>query len=234
MKVEPAPRNITSIDLEQMLKDFEVVIHQKFMEHFNGDRESFMKGKNYLSYQMAIDLTRRFLKSEVAFLAAQTQPVFIESLERKYTAEIEVEVFGETKKVRLVGYIDRVDTIGDKIRIIDYKSGKVEDKAVKFRARDNDIETTIGSMKSQKHVLQLLYYVYLYHSNHQILAESSIISFVSGQNKPFTLETTGFSLEEMVEDFPKYIGKILEEIYDEEVPFTHDFSKIYSYCQYCV
>ena len=234
MKVEPAPRNITSIDVEQMLKDFEVVIHQKFMEHFNGDRESFMKGKNYLSYQMAIDLTRRFLKSEVTFLAKQTKPVFIESLERKYTAEIKVDVFGEIKKVSLVGYIDRIDSIGEKIRIIDYKSGKVEDKAVKFRARDNDIETTIGSMKSQKHVLQLLYYVYLYHSNHQILAESSIISFVSGQNKPFTLETTGFSLEEMVEDFPKYIGKILEEIYDEEVPFTHDFSKIYSYCQYCV
>jgi len=234
VKVEPAPRNITSIDVEQMIKDFEVVIHQKFMEHFNGDRESFMKGKNYLSYQMAIDLTRRFLKSEVTFLAKQTKPVFIESLERKYTAEIKVDVFGEIKKVSLVGYIDRIDSIGEKIRIIDYKSGKVEDKAVKFRARDNDIETTIGSMKSQKHVLQLLYYVYLYHSNHQILAESSIISFVSGQNKPFTLETTGFSLEEMVEDFPKYIGKILEEIYDEEVPFTHDFSKIYSYCQYCV
>ena len=204
------------------------------MEHFNGDRDAFMKGKNFLSYQMAIDLTRRFLKSEVAFLAVQTQPVFIESLERKYTAEIEVEVFGETKKVRLVGYIDRVDTIGDKTRIIDYKSGKVGDDDVKFRSRDNDIDATIGSLKSRKHVLQLLYYVYLYHSNHQVIAESSIISFVSGQNKPFILETTKFSLEEMIEDFPQYIGKILEDIYNDELPFTHDFSKMFSYCQYCI
>lgn len=233
-KVEPAPRNITSIDIEQMLNDFEVVIHQKFMEHFNGDRDAFMKGKNFLSYQMAIDLTRRFLKSEVLFLSKQTQPVFIESLERKYSAEIEVKVFGETKKVRLVGYIDRVDSIGDKIRIIDYKSGKVGDKDVQFRTRDNDIEKTIGSMKSQKHVLQLLNYVYLYHANHQILAESSIISFVSGQNKPFTLETTGFSLAQMVEDFPEYIGKILEEVYNEEITFSHDPTKMFNYCQYCV
>jgi len=232
-KVEPAPRNITSIDVEEMLKNFKVVIYQKFMEHFNGDKDAFMKGKNFLSYQMAIDLTGRFLKSEVAFLAAQSQPVFIESLERKYTAEIEVEVYGEKKKVNLVGYIDRVDSIGDKIRIIDYKSGKVSDDDVKFRIRDNNIDTTIGSLKSRKHVLQLLYYVYLYNSNHQVLAESNIISFVSGQNKPFTLETTGFSLAEMVEDFPLYIGKILEEVYDDEIPFSHDSTKMFSFCQYC-
>ena len=234
VKVEPAPRNITSIDVEQMIKDFEVVIHQKFMEHFNGDKDAFMKGKNFLSYQMAIDLTRRFLKSEVEFLTEQTQPVFFESLERKYTAEIDVEVFGETKKIRLVGYIDRVDSIGEKIRIIDYKSGKVADADVKFKSRDNDIDSTIGSLKTRKHVLQLLNYVYLYHFNHHVLAESSIISFVSGKNKPFTLETTGFSLTEMVANFPQYIGKILEEVYDDEISFSHDFSKMYSYCQYCV
>lgn len=233
IKKEPAPKNITSIDVEQMLKDFEIVLHQKFMEHFNGDKDAFMKGKNYLSYQMAIDLTRRFLKSEVAYLAQQTQPVFIESLERKYTAEIDIEVAGETKKVTLVGHIDRIDAVGDKIRIIDYKTGKVGDDDVKFRTQDKDIDSTIGSLKTRKHVLQLLYYVYLYHSNHQILAESSIISFVSVQNKPFTLETTRFSLSEMVEDFPKYIGKILEEVYDDAIPFSHDFSKRYVYCAYC-
>lgn len=232
-KVLPEPTNITSFDIEKMLKDFELVVYQKFMNHFNNDKESFLKGKNYLSYKMAIDLTRRFLKSEIDFLAKQTQPVFIESLERKYEAEIEVEVYDEKKKVRLIGYIDRVDSIGDKIRIIDYKSGKVGDKDVEFRSRDKDIDTTIGSLKSQKHTLQLLNYAYLYNYNHQRIAEPSIISFVSGKNKPFTLKTSAFDLPQMIEDYPVYLGKILEEIYDDEVAFTHDSSKQFSYCQYC-
>lgn len=232
-KVVPEPPNITSFDIEKMLKDFELVVYQKFMKHFNNDKESFLKGKNYLSYKMAIDLTRRFLKSEVDFLSRQTQPVFIESLERKYEAEIEVEVYGEKKKVRLIGYIDRVDSIGDKIRIIDYKSGKVGDKDVEFRSRDKDIDATIGSLKNQKHTLQLLNYAFLYNYNHQRIAEPSIISFVSGKNQPFTLKTSAFNLPQMVEDFPVYLGKILEEIYDDEVAFTHDSSKMYSYCQYC-
>ena len=53
------------------------------MKHFNGDRDSFMKGKNLLSYQMAIELTERFLKSEVKFLSEQTELVFIEALEQQ-------------------------------------------------------------------------------------------------------------------------------------------------------
>ena len=233
VKVDPAPTNITSFDVEKMLGEFKLVIYAKFMKHFNNDKEAFLKGKNYLSYQMAIYLTKRFLKSEVAFLAQQTEEVFIESLERKYEAEIEVEVLGEIKKLKLIGYIDRVDSIGDKIRIIDYKSGKVADEDVEFRSQDKDIEKTVGSLKSRKHVLQLLNYVFLYNFNHQVIAEPSIISFVSGQNKPFTLKTTGFDLQQMVEDFPVYLGEILNEIYNDEVAFTHEFGKMFSYCQYC-
>lgn len=233
-KVVPAPTNITSFDVEKMLEEFKLVIYQKFMKHFNSDKDAFLKGKNYLSYQMAIDLTQRFLKSEVQFLAKQTEKVFIESLEREYTAEIEVEVGSEKKKVKLRGFIDRVDSIGNKIRIIDYKSGKVADDDVKFKTTDKNIEMTIDSLKSRKHVLQLLNYVFLYNFNHQQIAEPSIISFVSGQNKPFTLQTSAFNLPQMVEDFPIYLGKILEDIYDDEVAFTHDFSKMHSYCQYCV
>lgn len=233
-QVKPAPKNLTSIDVEHMLSNFEPVIYQKFMKHFNGERDSFMKGKNFLSYQMAVDLTKRFLKSEVQFLAKQTQPVFIESLERKYEANIEVEVFGERKNVKLIGYMDRVDTIGDKIRIIDYKTGKVDSADVQMRKHDKDVDATVASLQNQKHVLQLLYYAYLYNFKHGQLAEPSIISFVSGKNEPFTFGTSGFSLAEMVEAFPIYLGKILEEIYNDEVPFLHKQSGRYSYCMYCL
>ncbi len=228
----PAPRNITSLDIDSMMKQFPVILEQKFREHFNNDERSFKQGKNLLSFKMAKELTKRFLKSEKAFLEEQTEPVFIESLEREYVSTIEVDVFGEKKKVRLRGFIDRIDSIGDRVRIIDYKTGKVQAADVKFLTRSKENLLT-KSMQSKKHVLQLLMYAYMYRDQHNVVSEPSIISFVSGKNQPFALEINkGKSLDEVLDDFPAAIGEFLEEIYDQDTPFAHN-DQLFNYCNYC-
>lgn len=229
----PAPTNITSFDVEKMLKECKIVMHQKFMKHFNGDRDSFMKGKNLLSYQMAIELTERFLKSEVKFLSEQTELVFIEALEQEYNTLIPVEVNGEMKNVNFRGFIDRIDRVGEQVRIIDYKSGKVNEKDVEFRAMDINEENITETLGKSKHVLQLIQYAFLYKHKHGVLPTSSIISFISGNNVPFVLDTKKSALEDVVDNFPIYIGRILSEMYDDEIPFVHDSSQYFSYCQYC-
>lgn len=228
----PAPPAIKSVDVERMLKTFKLELHKQFMRHFNNDQEAFTKGKNLLSYQMAIELTQRFLKSEVNFLSQQTEPVFIEALEQEYSTIVPIDVNGMSKQVNLRGFIDRIDRIGDKIRIIDYKSGKVKDKEVQFRARDTDDESIIQSLGTVKHLLQLIQYAYLYHQKHGVIPESSIISFISEKNKPFVLDTKKVELEEVVRNYPNYIGGILTEMYDAEIPFSHTTEYI-SYCQFC-
>lgn len=232
----PAPTNITSYDVEKMLKEYEVVMHKQFMEHFNNDRESFMKGKNLLSYKMAMELTKRFLKSEIDFLAQQTELVFIESLESSYEKLTEIEVNGSIKKVKLRGFIDRIDRVGDKVRIIDYKSGKVADSDVRFGAQFKGIESTeekiVHSIKGNKHLLQLIQYAYLYYQKHGEMAESSIVSFISGNFEPFTLDGKSFDLDDIIMNYPKYLGMILSEMYDDETPFKHT-EAYFSYCQYC-
>ena len=232
-KNSPAPTNITSFDVEKMLKECKIVMHQKFMKHFNGDRDSFMKGKNLLSYQMAIELTERFLKSEVKFLSEQTELVFIEALEQEYSALIPVEVNGETKEVNFRGFIDRIDRVGEQVRIIDYKSGKVNTDDVEFRVKDTTEEFITETLGAKKHVLQLIQYAFLYKHTHGILPTSSIISFISGNNEPFVLDTKKSEFEDVVDNFPVYIGRILSELYDSDIPFAHDTSQYYSYCQYC-
>lgn len=235
-KVSPAPTNITSVDVEKMLGEYKLVIHRYFMEHFNGDKDAFMKGKNFLSYKMALELTKRFLKSEVNFLSQQTEPVFIEALERGYERDIEVEVYGQKKKVKLRGFIDRIDRIGEhQIRIIDYKSGKVIDDEVKFRSQGklSEEETIQLSIEKKKHVLQLIQYAYLYYKEHGDVAESSIISFVSGKHKPFTLNTGKLDYKSIVTNFPKHVQNILEEVYNTDLPFEHESTGWFSYCQYC-
>jgi hypothetical protein len=51
-----------------MLKHYEYEINKEFSEHFNNDKEAFSKGKNLLSFKMAVELTKRFLEKEKEFL----------------------------------------------------------------------------------------------------------------------------------------------------------------------
>lgn len=227
-----APPPLRTEHVERMLKNYPVVLREQFLKHFNGDQEAFMKGKNRLSYEMAMELTARFLRSEIDFLSKQTEDVYIESLERSFEKSVELEVHGQKKVVKLRGIIDRVDRIGDKIRIIDYKSGKVQSADVEFRKKDVEIESIVESLADKKHLLQLIQYAWLYKETHGIYPESGIISFISGKNQPFILNPQSLTTEELVDDFPQYIAAIMEGLYNPEIPFTHTEQQ-FSYCQYC-
>jgi RecB family exonuclease len=232
-KVDPAPPAITSFDIDHMLKHYEYEINKEFSKHFNDDKEAFSKGKNLLSYRMALELTERFLKKEKEFLTEQTEPVFIESLERELRAELELDIFGEKKKVNLKGFVDRIDSIGGKCRIIDYKSGKVSQGDTETNKKV-DIDVLVRNCLDKKHVLQLIMYCYLFKVNYnEMPREASIISFINIKDGVFKLDTSTFSLSEVVDLFPEILQKILEKMYNTEEDFEHDASDQYSYCSYC-
>ncbi len=233
-KVEPAPPSITSFDIDTMLKHYEYEINKEFSKHFNDDKEAFSKGKNLLSYKMAVELTKRFLEKEKEFLIEQTEPVFIESLERQLRAELEVDVFGEKKKVALKGFVDRIDSIGGKFRIIDYKSGKVEEKDTSTNKTKVDLDVLVKNCQDKKHILQLIMYCYLFKANYNELPrEASIISFINIKDGVFKLDTGNISIEEAVEMFPEIIQKILEQMYDKSIDFEHNSKSFVSFCAYC-
>ena len=88
-------------------------------------------------------------------------------------------------------------------------------------------------MEKKKHVLQLIQYAYLYYKEHGDIAESSIISFVSGKHKPFSLNIGKLDYKSIVTNFPKHVQNILEEVYNTDIPFEHESTGWFSYCQYC-
>ena len=175
-----------------------------------------------------------FLKSEVEFLSQQKELVFIESLEAHYEQEVEIEVLGEKKKVRLRGFIDRIDSVGGKIRIIDYKSGKVKLEEVKFKKGVNSRDDVAASFSAttKKHLLQLTQYAYLYYKKHGVIPESCIVSFISEKFKPFILQGKDVDLNEIIINYPIYLGRIIEDMYNSDVPFEHA-DEYFSYCNYC-
>lgn len=225
------PKNLTSMDIDKMLKQYEGLITKEFLNYFNEDKDAFSSGKNLLSYQMALELTKRILEQEKKFIAAQTEMVFIEYLELELKADMEIEVFGEKKTLRFKGFIDRIDSIGGKIRIIDYKSGKVKEDDVVVKKINEDL---IKTFSGTKHALQLALYCYLYRENYgELPAEASIYSLINIKDGTFPLSSKTSSVEELINLFPDFVAQLCEQIYDKELPFTHDTKAQFNYCLYC-
>ena len=225
------PKNLTSMDIDKMLKQYEGLITKEFLKYFNEDKDAFSSGKNLLSYQMALELTKRILEQEKKFIAAQTEMVFIEYLELELKADMEIDVFGEKKTLRFKGFIDRIDSIGGKIRIIDYKSGKVKEDDVIIKKINEDLIKTFGGTK---HALQLALYCYLYRENYgELPSEASIYSLINIKDGTFPLSSKTSTVEEVINLFPDFVAQLCEQIYDKELPFTHDTKAQFNYCLYC-
>ena len=236
-KLDGKAKNLMEKDIDFMLNTFRPRLFQAFKKHFNGEEEAFMKGKNFLSYSMSIELTEQFLKSEKLFFKQNpTALLFIEGLEMSLEADFEVEVFGELKKIKLKGYVDRLDSIDGNFRIIDYKTGKVSEKDVESmrpKFAGTELEFLITSCKETKHFFQLLTYIFLYYKKHgKVVKESGIISFVNFKNNPFVMKAREISHEQLITYYPEILQAILEEIYQESENFEHA-EKQFSYCLYC-
>jgi len=86
-------------------------------------------GMNRMQIQIIETLLVKFLKLDEAFIDEQIKEgrsfeivKVEEALSRKYTFEIR----GEQVEVNLSGFADRIDRIDGRLRIIDYKTGKVD------------------------------------------------------------------------------------------------------------
>jgi RecB family exonuclease len=230
--INPPRPAITPYDIDQMLLKYEALVRRQFMEKFNDDERAFTQGKNLLSFKMALELTRKFLEQERKFLSEQKEPVFIEFLEQEIKMPVALNVGGIQKTVVLKGFIDRIDSVGGRMRIIDYKTGKVEDKDVKVKPDETDLRKRFSSVK---HAVQMAMYSFLFRAKFGNLpGEVALSSFLRLKEGLFTLNASDGSdgLQEITDAFPEFLSLIFTEILEPESYFEHT-GGWNNYCTYC-
>ncbi len=181
-------------------------------------------GFNYLSSKMMDKMIENFIKQEIKFLKANKTMKII-GLEENLFASIYVPE--HKTNVNLTGNADRIDQVGNTIRIIDYKSGSVNDSDVVIKKNVNELKDL--SEKS----LQLLIYKYLYKKAHNDIAADDIEPGIIGLRKIskgiFSLYNNSslFIGEDLIEDFESKLSAIYNEILDKDIPFrqTEDENK---------
>jgi len=143
---------------EKIIKENTPAIIKQIKDNFISalSKQGMQEGKNYLSLQIAQKLTKDFLKLEQRLLkesAANHTQIKLVGKEVDLSHDLMVDGLNFS----LIGKADRVDFEGDMLRIIDYKTGRVEEAEVLFTEYD---ELTTNRKKAK--AFQLLMYAYLY------------------------------------------------------------------------
>ena len=226
-KKTPTPPPLSVSGIDTMISQYKQILHKQFMKHFNGDESLFLKGKNLLSYEMAMAITRNLLLEEREFVNKSSEPIDIIMLEMKLTKSIEIEVNGTKKLIHFSGLVDRIDKVGNNYRVIDYKSGKVTEKDVKFKKLD----TPILSFKNCKHAVQLaLYCLFFKERFNHFPAEAKIISLVDVKAN-YNLSIEDGTTEDVCNSLVDLVTDIITELYETEEVISHNPDS--KYCSYC-
>jgi len=156
-----------------------------------------------------------FLNFEIGELKQKKE---IKILGLEVPIEMEHEVKGINRKVKLKGKIDRVDQVNGVYRIMDYKTGKVTKRQLNI----NEWELMSSDEKYNKS-FQVLTYAYLYLNKNNLSLEdlsleSGIVSFKNLKDgfMPFN---GGLINEEVISSFIVELDKLISEIFDANIPF---------------
>lgn len=217
---KPYIRQFITVDtIAEMQQEYTDLVQHYFTKHFkNGD---ITTGKNRLIFEVAKRFVANFLAQEKALVKDENNTLKILATEQELATTIEVE--GINFPIKIKGIVDRIDELNGVIRIIDYKTGKVEANQLKL----SDFED-IRPYKYHK-AIQVMLYAFLFTQQQSSEVNKPIQAGIySFKNLKSGFLPMNFSTnyrqpdytvtEERLQDFMEAIIQILKEIYD---PTTH-------------
>lgn len=191
------------------------VLNQFKLVYKEGD---IKKGKNLLAFEVAKRHVYNFLQLELESLT-NGDTLKIVALEQTFERLLQHPNLPFPVLIR--GNVDRIEERNGRIRIIDYKTGKVEKRNVALKTWN----ALTDDLKNDK-IIQVLAYAYMYAERAQGKPmEAGIISFknLKAGFLPFSFkegkETVSIIDNKMLGDFTEQIVLLLQEILNPDIPF---------------
>jgi hypothetical protein len=215
---------LTELYLESMKKSIDATVEKHFKSHYKeGD---MTKGKNLIIFEIAKRYVYNFLNREIETVKAGNS-IKIIALEKEIKIPIEIPELDFP--VFLKGTVDRIDDYNGVTRIIDYKTGKVEQNKVEI-VDWNDITTDYDKYSKS---FQVLTYAYMLNEleGFSNTVEGGIISFKNLQGDYFLKFTKkdksgrGASkdnniTQETLDSFTLQLKGLIVEICNPEIDFV--------------
>ena len=205
--------------IEFMETQIETIILKYFKKEYK--EGEINKGKNLLAFEVAKRNVYNFLQLEKKALIEENAAIKVLFLEQPLSCEIQLDSFDFP--IKIAGKVDRIEERNGVIRIIDYKTGKVDAHSLKL----TDVLALTPEVENEK-IIQLLCYALMF-ENHALRLDreitAGIISFKNMKSGflPFGIgsgkEANTIITSEMLEDFKAILKLLILEIFNPELPF---------------
>jgi hypothetical protein len=208
-------------------KQIEAEISNQFKKvMFDGD---LSQGKNHLILNVANKMLKQLFDREAEWLGDGDE-LMIKNLEDNFTTSIRMDTPAFKGDISFRGTIDRIDKKAETYRILDYKTGFVNDRQLKPKSWDKLMEDPEYSK-----AFQLMMYSWIYQKNEPGLKhlQAGIISLRKPGKGPVFLSPPDDSLlnSGTMSAFEDRLKILMEEIFDPDTKFsqTEDETR----CKYC-
>ncbi len=208
-----------------IITGFKARIEERVLYHFQDiyKEGDITQGKNLIIFEIAKRYVSNFLNLEITDIKKGDQ---IEILAIEAKNKVLIDIPELDFPVYLTGMVDRVDTCNGTTRIIDYKTGKVEQSKVEVV---NWQDITTDYVKYSK-PFQILCYAYMMQQNNTLSfpVEAGIVSFKNlgegflkfgKKNTPKEKKKDTFITNETLQNFTVELKKIIVEICNINVDF---------------
>lgn len=207
-------------ELKAQMEHIDTIVLKQYRDHFNST--GAIKGKNLLIFEVAKRYVHNFLSFEISCVQKGDQ-IKILQLEKQMVVPIAIPSLDF--QVNLGGNVDRVDKCNGVLRIIDYKTGLVNQGDLELV----DWQAVTMDYKYSKAFQVLAYATMMEHTFKDSYCEAGVISFKnlsSGFLKFGTKEAPRARnkdqriTSETIERFKTHLKEIIIEICDLSIPFS--------------
>ena len=227
---------LTADNIKQCIAKTEDTVNTVFQKYFTQSESQF--GKNFLQRKVLYEYVHKLLNSDLKLISqsAKTNELLtLKDLEKSLSSSVSLMINGIERIVYIKGSADRIDKLGNKIRIIDYKSSVKTSDKFKFTG----FEDLFADSQYNK-LFQLFIYAWLVVKNNIAKPEDlqpCIIPFrvfedqpkyiMEDSKKPGILQFT----DELINDFENFLKQEISKIVSTDSSFlqTNDLDK----CEYC-
>lgn len=224
------------IDIKQFKEMSEVILgtfNSKLNENFGSNNAK--TGKNYLTKQILEKYINNFISAENKYLE-NNGSVEILGIEERLQKTITINIDNISTPILFSGSADRIDRLKSQIRIVDYKTGSVDENHLKINSTTNADQWDKMFTDEYDKAFQLMMYAWIYWEKKP--SYNSIISGISALKRHSDFYPLMLYKQEAIDDkniqrFEKDLIKLVEDIFDIDKPFVQrEADRICSNCDY--
>ncbi len=202
-------QQVTADKIRAKLPLLEITLKEAFETEYQSFNQ--LKGQNLLAYDIILQSLKKIIETDIRM--AEEEPFEILLLEGERQRSVTLK---DRQEISFQGKIDRVDKISSGVRILDYKTGKVE-LAGDLRDLSKVFERFNHTTKPQ--TFQGLFYQFLLNES------SAIIGFYSIRDLSKGIQYLNDGLQIPAETqsmFIEQLTNLLEEILNPDIPFVQN------------